>query len=106
MGKRSLSGYVNGNDFLDKFNEKDRATINLLHIKHAKLDEKFAIALHEIKNQRIRHNQHVANTIKLEPIQCFQRKPWFINPVHESLFLQAPRFPTIPTPQQPQRSML
>ena len=70
------------------------------------LDEKFSIALHEIKNQRIRHKQHVANTSKPKPIQCFQRRPWFINPVHESLFLQASGVPTIPMPQQPHRSML
>ena len=66
-----------------------------------RLDEKFAIALHEIKNQRIRHKQHVANTSKPEPIQCFQRKPWFIDPVHESLFLQAPGFPTIGASSKP-----
>ena len=72
MEKRILSGYVNGNDFLDKFNEKDRAAIILLHIKHAKLDEKFAIALHEIKNQRIRHNQHVANIASHDPFNVFQ----------------------------------
>ena len=51
MGKRILSGYVNGNDILDKFNEEDIAAMIILHIKHANLDEKFAIALHEIKNQ-------------------------------------------------------
>ncbi|KAF3950520.1 hypothetical protein CMV_023738 [Castanea mollissima] len=30
-----LSGYVNGNDFLHKFNEEDKAAMILLHIKHA-----------------------------------------------------------------------
>ena len=72
MGKRSLSGYINGNDFLDKFNEEDRAAMILLHIKHAKLDEKFAIAVHEIKYQRIRHNQHVANIASHNPFNVFQ----------------------------------
>ena len=72
MGKRSLSGYINGNDFLDKFNEEDRAAMILLHIKHAKLDENCAIALQEIKNQRIRHNQHVANIASHNPFNVFQ----------------------------------
>ena len=35
MGKIRLSGYVNGNDFLHKFNEEDKAAMILLHIKHA-----------------------------------------------------------------------
>ena len=72
MGKRILSGYVNGNDFLDNFNEEDRAAMILLRIKHAKLDEKFVMALHEIKNQRIRHNQHVANIASHDPFNVFQ----------------------------------
>ena len=72
MGKRSLSGYVNGIDFLDRFNEEDRAAMIILHIKHAKLDEKFAIALQEIKNQRVRHNQHVANIASHNPFNVFQ----------------------------------
>ena len=35
MGKIRLNGYVNGNDFLHKFNEEDKAAMILLHIKHA-----------------------------------------------------------------------
>ena len=30
-----LSGFVNGNDFLHKFSEEDKAAMILLHIKHA-----------------------------------------------------------------------
>ena len=67
-----MSGYVNGIDFLDRFNEEERAAMIILHIKHAKLDEKFAIALQEIKNQRIRHNQHVANIASHNPFNVFQ----------------------------------
>ena len=72
MGKRRLSEYVNGNDFLEKFNEEDKATMILLHIEHSKLDEKFAIALHKIKTQRIRHKQHVANIACHNPFNVFQ----------------------------------
>ena len=60
------------------------------------LDEKFAIALHEIKNQRIRHKQHVANTSKPEPIQCFQRKPWLLALSMKASSCKPPDFPPFP----------
>ena len=62
------------------------------------LDEKFAIALHEIKNQRIRHKQHVANTSKPEPIQCFQRKPWLLALSMKASSCKPPDFPPFPGP--------
>ena len=60
------------------------------------LDEKFAIALHEIKNQRIRYKQHVASTGKPEPIQCFQRKPWLLTLSMKAYSCKPPNFPPFP----------
>ena len=60
------------------------------------LDEKFTIALHEIKNQRIRHKQHVANTSKPEPIQCFWRKPWLLTVSLKAYSCKPPDFPPFP----------
>ena len=60
------------------------------------LDEKFAIALHEIKNQRIRHKQHVANTSKPKPIQCFRRKPWLLTLSMKAYSYMPPDFPPFP----------
>ena len=37
------------------------------------------MALHEIKNKGIRHEQHVANTSKLETIESFPRKPQLLS---------------------------
>ena len=38
--------------WVEDFNVEDRAAMILLHIKHAKLDEKTSMALNEIKKQR------------------------------------------------------
>ncbi|KAG2714067.1 hypothetical protein I3760_03G009000 [Carya illinoinensis] len=68
MGKRKLSEWVNGKGInLEEFSMEFRAAIILLAIKHAKSDEKLAMALLE-RAERSRFNEEHAKT-EPKPIQ-------------------------------------
>ncbi|KAF5479384.1 hypothetical protein F2P56_000214 [Juglans regia] len=67
-GKRKLSEWVNGKEVnLEEFSEEFRAAMTLLAIKHAKADEKIAMALLE-RAKRSRFTEEHAKT-KPKPIQ-------------------------------------
>ena len=56
-----------------------------------------AMALHEIKNKGIRHEQHVANTSKLETIESFPRKPQLLSLSMRAYAYNPLDFPPVPS---------
>jgi hypothetical protein len=61
------------------------------------LDEKTAMALHEIKNKGIRHEQHVATTSKPEPIESFPGKPQLLSLSMRAYAYNPLDFPPVPS---------
>ena len=55
------------------------------------------MALHEIKNKGIRHEQHVANTSKLETIESFPRKPQLLSLSMRAYAYNPLDFPPVPS---------